>query len=261
MRALGVVAVVIASLLRMSDAPRAQAPLSVFFGSLHSHTGLSDGSGTPAEAYTRARDVAHMDFFAITEHNHADAGDIANNHALYTAPGSLSLIPTANSFSEEGVFIALYGQEFSSIGTGDHVNVLDAPAVIEVPNGDFKTLLENWLPLHLDTQGQPPLLLLNHPTLGPDNKEYGIDDFPSTAAWLAALDPRAPLINLMNGPSDKPGTHHPPGEPSESEYQRYLNLGLHVGPTADQDNHKPNWGDSTDARTGVLAPSLIKRHC
>jgi hypothetical protein len=31
-----------------------------------------------------------------------------------------------------------------------------------------------------------------------------------------------------------------------------------VAPTADQDNHKPNWGDSTDARTGILAPSLTK---
>ena len=237
---------------------RAEVPVSVFFGSLHSHTGLSDGSGTPAEAYTRARDVARLDFFAITEHNHADAGSIATNHALYTGPGSLSLIPTANSFVEEGVFVALYGQEFSSISKGNHVNVIDAPEVIDVANGDFRALLQNWLPLHLDTQGQPPLLLLNHPTLGPDSKEYGIDDFPTTAAWLAALEPRAPLINLINGPSDAPGTHLPPGDPAEDEFRRYLNLGLHVAPTADQDNHKPNWGDSTDARTAILAPSLTK---
>jgi hypothetical protein len=237
---------------------RADAPVSVFFGNLHSHTALSDGSGTPSEAYSRARDVARLDFFAITEHNHADAGSIAANPILYTGPGSLSLIPTANSFVEEGEFVALYGQEFSSISKGNHVNVIDAPAVIDVPNGDFRALIQDWLPLHLDTQGQPPLLLLNHPTLGPDNKEYGIDDFPTTAAWLAALDPRAPLINLMNGPSDTPGTHLPPGDPSEDEYRRYLNLGLHVAPTADQDNHKPNWGDSTDARTAILAPSLTK---
>jgi hypothetical protein len=105
------------------------------------------------------------------------------------------------------VFIAFYGQEFSSISKGNHVNVIDAPAVIDVANGDFRALIEDWLPLHLDTQGQEPLLLLNHPTLGPDEKEYGIDDFPDTATWLAALDPRAPLINLMNGPSDDPGTH------------------------------------------------------
>ena len=34
--------------------PVAQADVVVFFGNLHSHTGLSDGSGTPAEAYEHA---------------------------------------------------------------------------------------------------------------------------------------------------------------------------------------------------------------
>jgi hypothetical protein len=28
--------------------------------------------------------------------------------------------------------------------------------------------------------------------------------------------------------------------------------------TADQDSHKKNWGDATDARTAILAPSLTK---
>jgi len=64
--------------------PAAQPEIAVFFGNLHSHTALSDGSGTPAEAYEHARDVAGLDFLAITEHNHAQAGDIAGNHALYT---------------------------------------------------------------------------------------------------------------------------------------------------------------------------------
>jgi len=241
--------------------PAAQADVSVFFGNLHSHTGLSDGSGTPAEAYEHARDVAGLDFLALTEHNHAKAGDIAGNHALYTGPGSLSLIPTANSFTEEGRFIALYGQEFSTIGSGNHMNVIDAPRVIDVASGDFRSLFEDWLPANLDTQGQEPLLLLNHPDTGdsPDAKEYGIDDYKGdTAAWLAALDPRVELINLINGPSHKVGTGLTPGAPSEGEFKRYLNLGLHAAPTADQDNHKRNWGDATEARTAVLAPTLTK---
>ena len=241
--------------------PIAQAEISVFFGNLHSHTALSDGSGTPAEAYEHARDVAGLDFIAITEHNHAQAGDIAGNHALYTGPGSLSLIPTANGFTEEGRFIALYGQEFSTIGSGNHINVIDAPRVIDVPNGQIRTLLETWLPANVDTQGQEPLLLLNHPNTSgsPRNLEYGIDDFGGdTAAWLHALDARAPLINLINGPSHTVGTHLTPGKPSETEFRRYLNLGLHVAPTADQDNHKRNWGDATDARTAVVAATLTK---
>lgn len=241
--------------------PNAQADVSVFFGNLHSHTALSDGSGTPAEAYEHARDVARLDFLAITEHNHAQAGDIAGNHALYTGPGLLSLMPTANRFTEEGRFIALYGQEFSTISSGNHVNVIDAPQVIDVANGAFRTLLEQWLPSNLDTQGEEPLLLLNHPATGdsPNTAEYGIDDFNGdSAAWLAALDGHAELINLVSGPSHAEGTGLNPGTPSEGEFRRYLNLGLHAAPTADQDNHKRNWGDATEARTGIVAPSLTK---
>lgn len=241
--------------------PLSQAELAVFFGNLHSHTALSDGSGTPAEAYAHARDEAGLDFLAITEHNHAQAGDIAEIPVLYTGPGSLALIPTANRFTDEGRFIALYGQEFSTIGGGNHANVLDAPRVIDVANGDFRTLLEEWLPSNLDTQGQPPLLLLNHPATSnsPIDVEYGIDDFDGDrAAWLAAIDPRTSLINLLNGPSHETGTGHRPGKPSEGEFRRYLNFGLHAAPTADQDNHKRNWGDATNARTAVVAPSLTK---
>lgn len=75
---------------------------------------------------------------------------------------------------------------------------------------------------------------------------------------MAALDRRAQLINLINGPSHTDCTHLQPGSPSEGEFRRYLNLGLHAAPTADQDNHKRNWGDATDARTAVLAPALTK---
>lgn len=48
----------------------APAQHRVYFGNLHSHTSYSDGSGTPENAYRHARDVAGLDFLAITEHNH-----------------------------------------------------------------------------------------------------------------------------------------------------------------------------------------------
>ena len=45
------------------------------------------------------------------------------------------MIPTAHRFTEKGRFIALYGQEFSTIGGGNHMNVLDAPHVISFLTG------------------------------------------------------------------------------------------------------------------------------
>lgn len=134
----------------------------VFFGNLHSHTSYSDGSGTPSQAYRHARDVAHLDFLAITEHNHSRAESgarerrdgllIATNHALYTGPDAEALIPAANRLTEDGQFVAIYGQEFSTISSGNHVNVFNVDAVIDAPNGDFAGLV-TWLQAHLDAQG------------------------------------------------------------------------------------------------------------
>jgi hypothetical protein len=40
---------------------------NLYFGDLHSHTGYSDGYGTPAEAYAAAI-AGGADFFATTDH-------------------------------------------------------------------------------------------------------------------------------------------------------------------------------------------------
>lgn len=68
-------------LLIVPGCTSAQEP-QVFFGNLHSHTSFSDGSATPEVAYTHARDVAGLDFLAITEHNHRRAGRIAGRRSL-----------------------------------------------------------------------------------------------------------------------------------------------------------------------------------
>jgi hypothetical protein len=233
----------------------------VFFGNLHSHTGYRDGSGIPSDAYAHARDVAKLDVLAVTEHNHAQAGAIAGNHALYNGPQPASLISTAAQFNASGNFVALYGQEFSTISSGNHANVLEVGDVIDtsaVPNGAWDVLLNTWLPAHPDSEGKPAVMLLNHPATSdsPNAKEYGIGKFANATAWRNSLDPHAELINMINGPSHE--LNQPPGRPSESEFLRYLNVGLHVAPTADQDNHLRNWGSAAQTRTGIWAPSLTK---
>ena len=41
---------------------------NVYYGQFHSHTEVSDGSGTPDDAYRYARDTAKLDFFSISDH-------------------------------------------------------------------------------------------------------------------------------------------------------------------------------------------------
>jgi hypothetical protein len=62
---------------------------------------------------------------------------------------------------------------------------------------------------------------------------------------------------MYNGPGTRDGTGLAPTR-FRAQYLRYLNLGLHLAPTGNQDNHYRTWGTLTEARTGVLAPALTK---
>ncbi|MEI9850102.1 MAG: CehA/McbA family metallohydrolase [Sphingomonas sp.] len=240
------------------------AAQNVYFGTTHAHTSYSDGSGTPAEAYAMA-EQAGMDFLAITEHNH-DAADgsgdrekgllIATQPTLYAGPPR-SLIATANRVTRNDRFVALYGQEFSTISSGNHVNVFDVGSVIDSANGKYDQLV-SWLGTNRDSSGSTALVQFNHPGIDKPELEYGRDDFGGDdRRWVAAVDPIVELIEVLNAPALKPGTGFRSSR-DEANYFRFLNLGFHVAPTAGHDNHYRNWGKSTDARTAVIASRLTK---
>ncbi len=240
------------------------AAQNVYFGNLHAHTSYSDGRGTPGDAYAAAR-AAGMDFLAVTEHNHSAADGkgeardgllIATKAELYSGT-STSLVEAAAAHDRPGSFAALHGQEFSTISSGNHINVFDVPAVITVADGRFDELVE-WAAATRDSSGSAPLMQMNHPE-DPrrEPKHYGRDDFPNDAAWVAAIDPLVELVEVLNAPALKPGTGFR-SRRSESHYLRYLDLGFHVAPSAGHDNHYPNWGTSTDSRVAVVADELSK---
>lgn len=236
----------------------------VYFGNLHSHTSYSDGVGTPRDAYRYARDTAKLDFLALTEHNHKEAIGrdrigIATNPGLYDG-GPNSLIAIARTFTVNGRFVALYGQEYSVISQGNHVNVFEVPAVITAPNGRFDKLVE-LLASTSDSTGGPPIVMFNHPksTSTIQSNEYGLDDFGSDAqSWVRSMGTYAALIQMINGPGNRAEVGMRSARPAESAYKKFLSLGFKVAPTADQDNHKNNWGNSTNARTAVVANTLTK---
>lgn len=247
---------------------------SVFFGTLHSHTSYSDGSGKPREAFAYARDVAHLDYLAITEHNHAlaEAGAsadrkdgllIAIDHDLYNGAGPESLLSAAASESRPGAFVALYGEEFSSISSGNHANVFDAPSVIDTPNGDFKKMLA-WVDTHPGSDGQPPIVQLNHPhDFQIVAKDYGRDDFPNSqhpteSAWRKAINAHASLMEVLNGPAMSQAQGIRSANVQEKDFFGFLNRGLRVAPSAGQDNHYKTWGTVTDARAAIVADNLTR---
>jgi len=50
--------------------------LRPYFGHLHSHSGISDGEGTPDEVLTWARDVVGVDFYGMTDHAEQMSGNL-----------------------------------------------------------------------------------------------------------------------------------------------------------------------------------------
>ncbi|WPU91693.1 hypothetical protein SNE25_20450 [Mucilaginibacter sabulilitoris] len=281
-------------------ATRAQNNLKVYYGLLHAHTLLSDGSGTPEEAYAMAK-ANGLDFFAITEHNHAkaeDSGDerkdgvlIATDPRLYNGQNNVTItrkwtengqqqtetisvrpLVKAAAAATTQTFLAIYGQEFSTISSGNHVNVFGLPEVLTVRNGNFKGFFD--LLRQYESNGLNAVVQLNHPDVhtdlfykGDDNSvkrnmynDYGIDagDLgPDFGNWVKTQSRYTHLIEVLTGPALS--KVYRAYKPLEDEYFFYLKQGLRISPTAGQDNHYKTWGSITDARTGVLSESLSEK--
>lgn len=170
-------------------------------------------------------------------------------------------------------FTALYGQEFSTISSGNHMNVFGIDQVLTTPNGDFRALIDALAAMRANG-APPPVVQLNHPDVqgdlfyaGSDQArkrkmfdDYGVDanDLgPHFRDWAAAVDEYVNLVEVLSGPAKNAGeyTSYHYGSTGERDYFVYLTQGLHAGPSAGQDNHHTNWGTTTPARTGVYARS------
>jgi hypothetical protein len=201
--------------------------------------------GHASDVYMRAQS-AGLDFFALTPHNHFI--DNAEYGAVMTA---------ANAADGHGI-VALFGQEWSSVSSGNHAIVMNVEQRITAPNGEYDTLLDSWIPGYLAGHPstlfrQKPFVILAHPALtsfdyGDAEKallEYGIDDYATRAAWAAALNQHVRLVEMQSGSEGDEN-----GLPRVMEL---LNDGVRVGFSVGPDNHRQQWGTRTDGRVGALA--------
>jgi hypothetical protein len=163
-------------------------------------------------------------------------------------------------------FLAIWGQEVSTISAGNHFNIFFANEICNIEAGDFKTLYEEWLPAHPEV----PFIQFNHPDYRADqrpttkpkerNNDYGIDDYDGDFDRLVqAGGPHVALIELIVGPAFSSATNKPHQQGThEADYIFYLNKGFRLAPSCGQDNHKRTWGTATHARMGVWATALTR---
>ncbi|WP_238886153.1 CehA/McbA family metallohydrolase [Clostridium sp. YIM B02551] len=221
---------------------------NIYFGQLHSHTTNSDGIGTLDDAYSHAKDVAKLDFFAVTDHSNS----FDNGSASSMADASKSVkwnngLNAADKYTDNN-FAGIYAFEMTwSDGTG-HINTFDTPGFESRDTQKYKNA--DGLQQYYNVLKQFPnsVSQFNHP-----GTTFG--DFKDFANYDPQIDKLITLIEVGNGEGAIGSSGY---FPSYSYYDRALQKGWHVAPTNNQDNHKGMWGDANTARTVVLADSLSR---
>ena len=221
----------------------------IYFGQLHSHTNISDGSGSVEEAFAHASNVKGLDFLAVTDHSNSFDGE--GNGVLSQDGSKISDEwkqghEAAASVTDED-FVGLYGFEMTwSNGLG-HINTFNTPGWQSRTQADYKTqttALQNYYAA-LATVPES-ISQFNHP-----GTTFG--DFSDFAHYSEATDALITLIEVGNGEGAIGSSGY---FPSYEYYTRALDKGWHVAPTNNQDNHKGLWGDANTGRSVVLADSL-----
>ncbi|MGG5461929.1 CehA/McbA family metallohydrolase [Clostridium sp. B9] len=217
--------------------------LNHYYGQLHSHTNISDGTGSLNDAYEWAKNQGNADYFAVTDHSNWFDNDTSAN----INDGSMSKAWTeaqaiSDNYNIDGEFVSMYGYEMTwsgSTGGWGHINTFNTPGFETRKNSDMN------LKAYYDTISKLPQSVsqLNHP-----GKTFG--DFGDFGFYSEGADNVVNLIEVGNGEGPIRGSGY---FPSYEYYTRALDKGWHVAPTNNQDNHKGKWMTANDARTIIVA--------
>ena len=91
------------------------APLQLYWGDIHGHSGWTDGIGSFEDYYHYAREVSRLDIASLTDHDH---------HGLHLLdpPAWTRLMDVTDRYYEPGAFVTIYGYEWTNWDYG-HRNV------------------------------------------------------------------------------------------------------------------------------------------
>ena len=236
-------------------APVSSGTYNFYRGNLHGHSSYSDGnkdastSGalTPADDYTLAQQAREFNFMGISEHNHAAAGMSLPNYAK----GVQQAKDATNA-----QFVALYGMEWGTIGTGGHVIIYGYDRLIGWEAGNHDVFVEkgNYTSLFATLAQEPGAVsYLAHPQSSDYNNLFNSPLNLTTSQVLVGSA-------MRSGPAFSTATDYsnPSTSNFEPRYKNALRVGYHVGPTIDHDTHNSVFGRSTRARLVLLAPTLTR---
>jgi hypothetical protein len=220
-----------------------------WFGSQHAHTGMDGDDGKPLgttaeQAFAYAKNLPHLQYYIITPHVHQSrsGADTLYSDATYnTIRASAASATTAH-------FVAIAGQEVSTIDSGGHWSLFNASDLVgtDHPDGDWDDEDDYYDHVAgLGLAGENIAAQFDHPKIGDFGGRYD-----------AGAAPYIGTVTVLNGPATYTATDFSGN--SNEEYQTrwvaLLNLGWKVSPAADQDNHRPTWGAATSEYTVIVRP-------
>ncbi|MEW6623797.1 MAG: S-layer homology domain-containing protein [Bacillota bacterium] len=231
-----------------------------YYGIPHSHTGYSDGAGTPTAAFNHAKNNK-LDFLFITDHsNWLDGVEEGGGYGFEYEAAANEYVEKFNPFTDEpsewmktrleaeafnrenlGTFLGVRGFEMTS-STWGHMNTTNSDTYVEAKKQIVSiSQYYDWI---VDVSSRPGANVynaFNHPNWP--------DDSFNNLAYVPKLDRYINGIEVANGA--------PPYSYSRAEghYWRSLDNGWRLGALNAQDNHAKNWGDP-DTLTVVLAEAL-----
>ena len=219
---------------------------NLYFGQLHAHTDISNGAGSVEEAFQYASQVDGLDFFAVTDHSdsfdNADMGAIDADGADISADWAAGKQAAASVTN--GDFVGLFGFEMTwpedkQLG---HISTFNTPGWQTRDQEAFTNVtaaLENYYKALTSVPGS--VSQFNHP-----------DDIHGDFERFDHYSPRYDaVVSLLEVAGED-------GVVDCEYYDLALDKGWHVAPTNNQNNHKGQWGDASEARTVVLAKSLTE---
>ena len=204
----------------------------LLWGDLHGHSALSDGSAHPDAYYAHGRDVAHLNFAAVTDHLSADAPEEAWWEAIRAS---------AMAFDEAGRFIPLIGLE-SRDSSGGHHNLY----------------FQDLIPLSEPPDDAGPSAFLG----GENRRNRETLVVPHVHGRSSWNEPELRTVRLAEvyscwGSAERWGTSrsntHPTRHPGGT-IQAALAFGLHLGLVAGSDTHTGFPGNAVRIRTQPRHP-------
>jgi hypothetical protein len=96
----------------------------IVWGDIHTHSELSDGTGTPDHSFYYAKNIACLDFNALTDHA----------EIILFAPWSLNILESStNNWYEPNNFVTFHGIEWTCVRTGHYICIFGGDKLLKSP--------------------------------------------------------------------------------------------------------------------------------